>query len=286
MMSRSALFLLALGAAGCAAGTEEPGAVGYVLLDPEARAAGQLSHDNWAGAPMLPVALDVTEPVAFASPVGRTVFDLRPGALAYVHGRGGSIEWLRVGEDVGEDRLRVYGTKEAAEQLAQRLAGRVEGGGDGRWTITAPEVFERASFLKVPEGIKEIAPEPMLGARALGTTGVEKLSVLAPSAPLPDGESEGVRQAMVVGVYQTGLTMMVLDAEGGYALMDACSGDVSGHGRYRTDGDRVVLDGESGAEVFAWEGGSLRHENGVRYTPLVAPEPAPAREPAAAGGDL
>jgi hypothetical protein len=272
-------FLLALGGAtGCTAGTDEPGAVGYVMLDQEARAAGALSQDTWAGSPLLPVGLDATEQVTFASPAGRTVFEPRPDALAYVHGRGGSIEWLRLGADVGEDRLRVYGTKEAAAQLAQRLVGRVEGGGDGLWTIVAPDILARGSFLRVPDGITEVAPERTLSARSLELSGMEKMAVLGPAAPLPEGEPEAVRQAAVVGVYASGQSALVLDADGGFSLEDACSGDVVGRGRFRTEGDRIVLSGEAMTTVYTWEGGALRDAGGARFAPLTAPDAAPAEQ--------
>lgn len=280
MRARCAALVLALAAAGCTAGTEEPGAVGYVLLDQEARSSGQLAQDTWAGSPVLPVALDATEPVAFSSAAGRTVFDLRPGALAYVHGRGGSIEWLRVGSDVGGDKLRVYGTKEAAEQLARRVAGRVVEGADGRWTIEAPEIFERVSFLKVPDGIAEIVPdrngaEPVVGARLGDAPGVEKLAVLGNA--LPQAEGEGARQAAVVGVYTLGNNALVLDAAGTFSLEDACSGEVIGSGGYRVDAERVMLEGDRDGLVLAWENGSLRHPDGQRYAPLIVQE-SPAKE--------
>ncbi|APR75373.1 Hypothetical protein A7982_00719 [Minicystis rosea] len=233
---------------------------------------------------MLPVALEVTEPVAFSSPAGRTVFDLRAGSLAYVHGAGGSIEWLRVGDDIGDDKLRVYGTKAAAEQLAQRLAGRVEGGGDGRFTIVATDVFERASFMKVPEGIKEIAPERALGVHAIDTSAVEKLSVLTTTS-FADLGTEGMRQAVLVGVYRAGPSAIVLDAEGGYTMEDACSGNVTLRGRYRTEGERVMLESDSLSLPFTWEGGSLLDAGGMRYAPLIVPDVA-AEATEATGGEL
>src|SRR4051812_7822385 len=103
----AALAFLALPLAGCAAGTEAPDEVGYVLLDHEAQAAGRLSQRDWEGAPLLPVALDATAPVAFSARAGRTVFELRPRMLAWIHGAAGAIEWLRLRDDVSEDRLRV-----------------------------------------------------------------------------------------------------------------------------------------------------------------------------------
>jgi hypothetical protein len=269
MVHRALPLVLALAAAGCAAGTEEPGAVGYVLLDREARAAGRLSQGDWEGAPLLPVALDTADTVAFSSSAGRTVFELRPGMLAHVHGAGGAIEWLRMREDVSDERLVVYGPREAAAELAQRVAGRVEGGHDGAFTVSAPDIFDRGSFLGPPDGILEVAPEPVVEARGAGQAGLQKAAILGALPVLPDGE--GVREAQLVGVYTSGGNALILDAAGGFELADACSGDVLGQGRYHTDGDRVVLDGEETPMVLALEGGALHAADGGRFTPLIPP---------------
>src|SRR6185369_8099799 len=101
----------------------------------------------------LPVGLDTAEPVAFSSSAGRELFELRAGMLAHVHGAAGAIEWLRLHDDVSDDRLRVRGSREAAVDLARRVAGRVEGGEGGAFTIVAPDVFDRSSFLRPPDGI-------------------------------------------------------------------------------------------------------------------------------------
>lgn len=278
-LHRGASWVLALAAAGCTAGTEEPGAVGIVLLDREARAAGQLSHEGWHGAPALPVSLDAGEPVAFSSPAGRVVFDLRPGAIAYLHGAGGAIEWLRLGEDVGADRLRVHATKEVAADLAKRLAGRVESGADGVFTITAPDLFERASFLEAPAGITDVVPD-YLGAMQKGdrSSGSFAIPDLERVAALPEGASEAARQAMLVGVYTAGNDAIILDADGGFTLEDACSGDPIDRGRYHTEGDRIVLGVSRSERVLIWDSGGLRDPAGVRFAPLMPPEPKAALE--------
>lgn len=290
VLHRAASWVLALAAVGCTAGTEESGSVGIVLLDREARAAGQLSHEAWRGAPLLPVTLDTTEPVSFTSPAGRVVFDLRPGSVAYLHGAGGAIEWLRLGEEVGADRLRVHATKEVAADLAKRLSGRVEGGEGGVFTIVAPDLFERASFLEAPAGITDIVPEYVGAARKTeGAAGsfaipdIDRAAVQAPSEGLPEGESEGVRQAMLVGVYTAGTDALVLDADGGFTIEDACSGDPIERGRYQTDGDVVTLQVPGSPRVLLWENGGLRDPSRLRYEPLVPPAPSAVKEE---GGEL
>src|SRR5512143_1024799 len=158
MFSRSAVVVIALAAAGCAVGTEAPDAVGYVLLDRDARVSGKLSQGSWEGAPVLPVALDVAAPVAFASNAGRSVFNIEPGMLTWVHGEGGALEQLRLNEDVSEDSLRVYGSREAAQALAQQLAAEVKGGSDGVFTVVAPDLLARGSFMNAPASVVEVAP--------------------------------------------------------------------------------------------------------------------------------
>jgi hypothetical protein len=272
MIQRSAFLALAVMAAapatgGCAAGTEGPDVVGYVLLDRDARAVGHLAQADWQGSPVLPVALDAAEPVAFESPTGRTLFDLRPGMLAHVHGAAGSVDWLRVGDDMSPDRLRVYGSKDSASDLARRLAGSVEGGGDGLWTVAATGILDRASFLQAPDGVVEVVPDAQLAAAPAPK--IARHAVLGPVGALPQGEMEGVRQAMVVGVYTSGQRALFLDASGGFSLEDACSGDVLGHGRFRTEDDHVVLDSDAAPMVLAWDAGELRDPGGGRFAPLV-----------------
>lgn len=271
MLSRSIPVLVALGAAactlGCSVGTEGPGSLGYVLLDPDARAAGTLTQDQWSGAPVLPVALDVSEPVAFASSAGRTVFDLRAGSLAWIHGAGGAVEWLDVGGDVGPDRLIVYAGRESADKLAARLAGQVVSGEGGRFTIQAPEIFERASFMSAPDGVVEIVPYPAKDAPIADGRGLDL------SSPLPGGASAAM--AALVGVYVSGSRAVVLDAMGMFSIEDACSGEVTGRGRFRIDGDRVVLGSDSAEDLdVTVEGGALRFPNGSRFAPLPAADAA------------
>jgi hypothetical protein len=262
--------------------------VGYVLLDRDARAAGHLSQGDWQGAPVLPVALDATEPVAFSSSAGRTVFDLRPGVLAHVHGAAGAVEWLRVRNDVSDERLQVYGPHDAAADLAHRLAGRLEGGKDGLFTVSAPDILDRGSFLQPPDGIVEVVPEPVVEATGLGKAGIEGRSLLGAGAadqlavPAPGGEGAGL--AALVGVYASGGSALILDAAGGFEMADLCSGDETSRGRYHTDGDRIVLDAET-PMVLAIEDGALRDAAGGRFAPVAPPTDPPPRAAETEEGD-
>lgn len=276
MRSPSAVVIaaLGLGAAGCTAATEAREDVGFVLLDREAQAAGSLSHGDWEGRPMLPVALEVSEKVTFTSSAGASSFSLRPGTLAWVHGPGGAIEWMRVGEDVSEDRLRVYASRDAADELAQRLAGEVKGGGDGLWTVSAPDVFERGSFLAVPAGVQEIAPDPRIDVKGAGKFGLDQLA-------LPSDLPEAARQLTLVGLYTAEGQTLFLDSAGGFSLEDGCSGEPSSTGRWRADGQRVILESSEGKTVLAYDStqGDLHDPSGRRFASAlvdstVAPMPS------------
>jgi hypothetical protein len=265
MIERALPLVLVLSAAGCAAGAEDPASVGYVLLDREARATGRLSQGDWEGAPLLPVALDTADSVAFSSSTGRTVFELRPGMLAHVHGAGGAVEWLRMREDVSDERLLVVGPREAAADLAHRVAGKLEGGHDGIFTVSAPDIFDRGSFLAPPDGVLEVVPEPVVAAQGGGPGSLGAVPML------PANEGEGLGQASLVGIYTGEGSVLILDAAGGFELDDPCSGDVLGAGRYRTDGERVVLDRAGTSRVLSLEGGALFDPEGARLTPLIPP---------------
>jgi hypothetical protein len=266
MRSRYAVLVLALAAAGCAASAEDPEAVGYVLLDHEAQTAGRLTQGKWEGAPVLPVGLDADEPVAYASSAGRTTFELKPGMLAWVRGPGGAIEWLSLREDVSDERLKVHGSREAAEDLAQRLAGKVEGGGDGLWTIQAPDVLARGSFMNVPAGVQEVAPEPVVDVRPTASPFAQGARL---RLSLPEDAPMGVRQAAVVGMYLAGTRALFLDASGGYTMEEACAGDATARGRWRLDGERVVLEGDGGGMSFVYDRGELRESSGLRFSAAI-----------------
>jgi hypothetical protein len=263
-----ALALLASPAAGCAAGSEAPDEVGYVLLDHEAQASGRLSQHDWEGAPLLPVALDVAEPAAFSSTAGRTEIALRPGMLAWVHGAGGAVEWRALGDDVRDDGLLVHGTRDAAAALAQRLAGQVEGGGDGVWTVAAPGVFERTSFLEPPAGVTEVTPAARLDLAPVASP-FEKHAALAPVAPVGAGAPAAVRAARLVGLYMAGERALLLDAAGGFAIEESCGGgDTLEQGRWHSEGDEVVLEGAAGRRVLSYDPvrGELGEADGARFS--------------------
>jgi hypothetical protein len=268
MITRCATLVLVLSAvplAGCAANTGGSDAVGYVLLDREAQVAGNLSYQDWERAPILPVALELDEPTFFVSSAGKVKIDLRPGMVAWVHGAGGAVEWRALRDEVRDDRLRVHATREAADALAQRLAGQVVGPAEaGVWIVSAPDIFDRGSFLAVPEGVREAVPVPMLDLGS-GEPTSRRAAVLSDSTAALPGPQQ---MARLVGVYNLGERALFLDAEGGFSLGEGCFLTPVDSGRWHTEGDQVVLEGEKGKWMLEHDPvqGDLRTTAGERYS--------------------
>src|SRR5262249_54424418 len=152
------------------------------------------------------------------------------------------------------DRLRVYGSREGAEDLAQRLAAEVQGGGDGLFTIGAPDLFGRTSFLAAPASIVEVTPEPRLDLRS-GPSPYAKRGVVGAGA-LTDVAPGAARQAMLVGIYTAGQRALFLDAAGGFSIEDQCSGETLERGRWSMGGEggeRVILEGEAHRALLAYD---------------------------------
>ncbi|MGK3968469.1 hypothetical protein WMF01_48760 [Sorangium sp. So ce1667] len=281
-----ALLCPALLAAGCAQPAEDPDATGYVLLDLAARGRWTVASDGWEGAPVLPVALDVQEPAVLRGPDGADLLELRGGTLAHVRGAAGEIRWLAVGEEARGDRLVLRASGAAAAELAALVDGEVAARGDGLWTLTAPELLDRGSFLDAPGGVLEALPDTQrdpgaldalaaladLDARiSLGTPAAAPASAgdVAPGAPEP-----GRAEAEVVGLYAAELQTLLLDASGGFTLEDRCTGEVLATGKYLAVADRVVLRSTVGEPiVLGRDREKLFHPGWADFAPL-APEPA------------
>ncbi|WP_437755611.1 hypothetical protein [Sorangium sp. So ce1389] len=278
-----ALLCPALLAAGCAQPAEDPDSTAYVLLDRAARGRWTVASDGWEGAPVLPVALDVQEPALLRGPDGAELLDLRGGTLAHVRGAEGEIRWLAVGEEARGDRLVLHASSAAAAELAALVGGEVAARGDGLWTLTAPELLDRGSFLDAPGGVLEVLPDtqrdpgaldalaPLDARISLGTpvAGPASAGDVAPGAPDP-----GRAAAEVVGLYAAELQTLLLDASGGFTLEDRCTGAVLATGKYLAVADRVVLRSAVGEPiVLGRDREKLFHPGWADFAPL-APEPA------------
>ena len=258
---------------GCTQATEPAGTTGYVLLDRGARDALTLAQEGWEGAPLLPVALDVGEPVSMRGLSGERAIELQPGMLAHVRGAAGEIDWLEVGEEIRDDRLLVHGTEAAAAELATWIGGEPSARGDGLWMVTASDILDRGSFLQAPEGILEVLPDASLSLGDLvPESPLDPAIFAAPS--LVGGEAVarpvGSVEAELVGIYTAGLTTLWLDAAGGYSMENRCSGEVVGSGRFYAVQDRVVLQPSRGALIVLGRvQDRLIHPGGAEYVPLL-----------------
>lgn len=265
-------------AGGCAQATDPPGSSGYVLLDRVARGALTVAQDGWEGAPLLPVALDASEPAMLRGAEGERSVELQAGMLAHVRGVAGEIDWLEVGEEIRDDRLLVHGTEAAAAELALWIGGERAARGDGLWIVSAEDILDRGSFLQPPEGVLEILPDASMQLGDLGPGSIPGPGILGPGAIVgeddPAARPVGSVEAGLVGVYAAGVRMLWLDAAGGYSLEDRCTGEVLGAGRFFAVEDRVVLQPGRGAlVVLARDQDRLVHPGGAEYAPLLPEMP-------------
>ncbi len=219
---------------------------GYVLLDREARAAGiSIEAPGFQGAPALPVALHADEKVTLKVPGGapRTIA-VRPGAVAWVRRASGDVEYADVGVQARADLLVVDADPTGARALAELLDGSLWPRADGRWSIQAPDVLDRASFLPEPGGVHEAAPAMVGAVATAASNAVGAVRIEA----APDERLERFKatvettSAGLVGVYRSPKGVLVIDAGGGFSLH---CGQTRGH--VTIDRGRVKLVPERGA---------------------------------------
>jgi hypothetical protein len=165
---------------GCAAG--DPQADRYVLLAPEARAAGmtlQIGDQAVTGA--LPIEVPAQAKVRLLGPSRDEPVTLAPGELVYVAGREGSISRLALGKEVAVDQVHLKADEGAAKELALQLGGRVATDTEGGWTLSVSEVFAATAAARVPAHLEGVAPVMVDRRPAAGPTPASGV----PVAPLP-----------------------------------------------------------------------------------------------------
>jgi len=265
MLSRTlplALFTMAACHGGASVGGAQPS---YLLVDAEARAAGwQLElADGWVGAPTLPIELHAGERVTLRGLGARVPVDAEAGALGWLRGATARLEWLEAGAG---DRLIVDGSDDAVRALAAQVDGRATPRDDGRWTLEAPELFVRGSFLEAA-GIRDAQPPSGLAvarpARALVGGGAIAGPILVD--PYPAAAADPA--LALVGVYHGDAGLLILDGAGGYRWT-RCGGEVLA-GTWRADGGYLHLDGAGGAlPTLTVRGESLIADAGLHFAPL------------------
>ena len=239
------LVVVVLGLAACGGRAEGPSA--YVLLDGDAREAGlRLEVGGRAMAPLLPLALRPEEEVALLTPSGRLPVALAAEELTWLHGADATLERAAI----TRDRLLVDGDEHAVRLLAEMLGGSAGPLPDGAYALSAPDLYERASFLDAPAGVREARPvvdeaQPHARAPMVGFAHVT-MPVAAPRlAPLtaPSAPPTFVGAPPLVGAYEGGL---ILDLDGGFRL-EGCRGPLLGRYTVREDGSVALTfaDGSS-----------------------------------------
>ncbi|WP_438026026.1 hypothetical protein [Sorangium sp. So ce233] len=283
-----ALSLLgpALLSAGCAQQPDDaPEATGYVLLDRAARGRWTVASDGWEGAPVLPVALDVEEPALLRGPEGAARLALRGGALAHVRGAAGEVRWLAVGDETRGDRLTLHASEPAAAALAALVDGEVAARGDGLWTLTAPDLLDRGSFLDPPEGVLEAFPDTQRDPDDLGApTPPDARAAMAAPTEAPSAARDGASialepgraEAALVGLYAEERRTLLLDASGAFTLEDRCTGEVLATGKYVAVEEGVVLRSTGAAPmVLRRDQDRLVHPGWAAFAPLAPELPEP-----------
>jgi hypothetical protein len=272
MFSRARSWVVALSTVGCAAPVGPPPTAGYVLLDREARAGGTLSIGSWRGAPRLPVSADVGDAVAFAGPDGPRAIELRPGALAYLHGASPEVEWVELGVAAKWDSLLLEGTAGAAQSVASTVGGTVAQAGQ-RHRITVSQAYFKLAFSQEPDGLAESFPDYASEPQT------ESAQPLAANPAWSQQAERAVHDvADIVGVYVHEGRLLVIDASGHYTIDPSCLGEDRPTGQAAASDGRVVLTGDRGRTLLSIEGDDLVETSGRRFT-LMRPEPPPARKP-------
>ena len=239
MKKSIALLWLAVGCE--AADPSLSGERAWVMVDEAAAREGwRVRHADWTDAPRLPTEIDPAQPAIAAGPHDQRIeLGVSDGVVAHVMA-GGEIERLELGIDAPMDRLIARGDPEAVGELAD-LLGAALTERDGEFVLAADGLFEATSFLEVPEGVEEVTLDrgPRSSRSAAAVTGFAMV-----------GE-DGERAAMLVGMYQHGAGVVVLDAEGGFNWTTGCWGGMR-TGRVVIEDQRIVLVGDDGrADAFA-----------------------------------
>jgi hypothetical protein len=270
MQSRLPVLALSLFGALAACGGPAPGSTSYLLLDGKARASGfYFELESWQGSPLFPIRVEAGESVSLASPTGRRWLEPRPGALGYVRGREGEVIWARLDVKVRSDELLLEARADAARQVAETLGADVAPGSRGAWRLIAPELLDRSSFLQPPEGVFEAIPE--LGESS-GLTAPDLMGGSVGFQPGGAEESGGVpnpEEAALVGLYQLGSRVLLIDGAGGFVESPGC-GEAPVAGRFGREGDRVLLSPERGLpfELITMPDGALRDAYGESFMPV------------------
>jgi hypothetical protein len=272
MQNRNTLSIVALvlPAVACGGASSQDG---FVLLHEDTQTnAVSVELAGWRGAPLLPLALGEATELTVHGPHGSHPLRTVPGTLTWVDAASGRAERLVVGIDIAPDRLLVKGADKAVHDLAESVDAQVIRRADGTWQVDGPDLFERGSFLKVPAGITEVAPEFLLPAAPAGPAPVEtpvaRVRLQGSGVPqtAPSPRSEGAALVRFVGLYDADGDRLLLDAGGHYTLTGGC--DSLSSGSWHLHGTSIVLQGTDGEMTMRLAGETLVQSASHVFTPI------------------
>lgn len=149
----------ALGSIGCQGAPTSEGKSGYLLVDRDARNAGfavEIAGEKIA--PVLPMQLTSDDEATLVGPTGRMALSGDADELLWVRGAAGKIESLAVGDEIADDELKIEGSEDAANQLAQQLAADIEASGEATWKIHVADALRVAAAASAPDGLVGALP--------------------------------------------------------------------------------------------------------------------------------
>jgi hypothetical protein len=195
---------ICISALGCAADASSQN--GYVLVDPDARAAGvTVLLDDHAIAATLPVDVPAGSHAVLVGARGGEPTDLRvePGEVTYIEGASARVSHLRIGKDVAADAVRVTGDETSARELASHWSGATVSEDSTGWHVAAPDVFGLAATSHVPAHVLGVAPvllaaDPAAPPSRVKTLAVQEGRTLPVSAPSFDARQASTEAAASV----------------------------------------------------------------------------------------
>ncbi len=216
--------VIVLGAVGC--GGADPATSSFAVVDQQARSAGfAIEATGAVSDAKLPLAFDASQGVSLVGPDTEEPLNAEPGELVYVHGEDAEVTRFVIGQDVEADRLRVEGSREAADELARRLGGALSDDGD-RWRLTAPDALVASAA--------ESAPQGLLGIEPMTFDETNPSSIWEQDEPRPDADTPAPFAPAVVEGFEAedGMRRFLVVPGTRFVAVEGCRG-VTGEWRAR-----------------------------------------------------
>lgn len=258
------MMSLAIVLAACA--TPDPEHDGFLLVDEEARSAGisvSVSGRSHDGVSPVAVPEGARAEVLRPDESPETVI-VQPGELVQVRGADGAL----VRGDAPRDSLLVSGEEAAVTAMAEMIGARVSRGPDGGFLVEGPDAFLLAALVGAQPGVRGMGvpvspahePSDLLDVSFELREAPTDPAAPAPTGPIPDA-------AALVGLYHHGGVSLLLDAAGGYTLMNR--NEVVRRGVFRPRPGGVDFVPDDGGEVATMDlsGEQLVDPVGIEFQP-------------------